>query len=215
MPGGDGRPATLDYGESGGRPWVTSGWQEAGPPCAPRHWREPSLGDLLGPGAARQGEGATETREPSIPRESESCGWRDSDGGPGGAFARGRGHLPGPLTCRWSGTAFLLVPEGRAATPTAPTVLVVAPCGEGSGGCGDGSAAGGGGQARGLVTIGGDVTIDGLVLSGVGVTIRVGVGVLGGGHLGRKALDHLWLTSTWVASAVLLAVVKSQLPPHW
>ena len=147
------------------------------------------------------------TRGPGTHWGSGSRGCRGSGGGPGGAFARGRGCFAGPLPGRWSGATFLLAVEGRVATRTAPTVLVVAPCGEGS--SGDRSAADGGGQTRGLVTVGG------VVKSKVVVAIRVGVEVLGGGHLGRNALDHLWLASTWVASVALLAVVNPQLPPHW
>ena len=55
-----------------------------------------------------------------------------------------------------------------------------------------------------------------VVMVGGEVTVVVGEGVVtGGGHLGRNALDHLWLASTCEASVVLLAVVYEQLPPHW
>ena len=81
------------------------------------------------------------TRGPGTHWGSGSRGCRGSGGGPGGAFARGRGRFAGPLRGPWSGATFLLAVEGRVATRAAPTVLVVAPCGEGSR-----SAAGGGGQ---------------------------------------------------------------------
>ena len=119
---------------------------------------------------------------------------------------------------RLSGPTFLLVPRGHVTTSTTSTVRVVVPCGEGSGGCGGGDGGGsaidGGVQTRGLVSIGGLVRIGGLVVVGE-VTIGVGVEALGGGHLGRRALDHLWLASMWSVSVVLLAVAKGQLPPHW
>ena len=79
-------------------------------------------------------------RGPGTHRGSRSRGGRGSGGGPGGAFARGRGRLRGPPGGTWSGAPFLLAVEGRVATRTALTGLVVAPCGEGR------SAAGGGGQ---------------------------------------------------------------------
>ena len=168
-------------GESGGQARATSGQQEARPPCVPRPWQEPSLGDLLGPGTARPGGGATRTRRPGIPWGSGPRGCRGSGGGPGGAFARGRGRLAGPPGGTWTRAPFLLAVEGRVATRAAPTGLVVAPCGEGSR-----SAAGGGGQTGGLVTVGG------LVIVGLEVAVLVVVEeVPGGGHLGRNALDHL------------------------
>ena len=110
--------------------------------------------------------------------------------GPGGAFARGRGRLAGPLVGRLSGPTFLLAPEEGAATIATPTVQVVEPCGERSGGCGGGgdrSTAAGGAVTRGLVMVGGFVMVGG--------DVTIGVGALGGGHLGRRALDHLWLAS--------------------
>ena len=61
-----------------------------------------------------------------------------------------------------------------------------------------------------VVTVGGSVLVGGRVLVVVGEEV-----VTGGGHLGRNALDHLWLASTCEASVVLLAVVYGQLPPHW
>ena len=71
-------------------------------------------------------------------------------------------------------------------------------------------------MAGGNVMVGVVVIAGGNVMVGGKVLVVVGEGVVtGGGHLGRNALDHLWLASTCEASVVLLAVVYWQLPPHW
>ena len=115
------------------------GQQVVEPPCGPFPWREPSRSDLLGRETV-PGGGGTMARELGTHNGSGSHGDRGSDGGPGGALARGRGRLQGPPGGLQSGAPFLLAAWGRVATRTALTGLVVAPCGEGR------SAAGGGGQ---------------------------------------------------------------------
>ena len=65
-------------------------------------------------------------------QDGSGSGDRGSDGGPGGALARGgRGRLQGPPGGPRSGAPFLLAPGGRVATRATLPGLVVAPFGEG------------------------------------------------------------------------------------
>ena len=171
------------------------GGQAAEPPCGNFPWWDPNRADLLGPAAAPWGGGTT-TRAVGT-QDGSGSGERGSEGEPGGALARGgRGRFKGPPGGPRSGAPFLLAPGGRVATRAALRGLVVAPTGEGR------SAAGGGGRIRGRAGVaggsGGSVMVGGVVvLVGGEVTVVVGEGVVtGGGHLGRNALDHLWLAST-------------------
>ena len=79
-------------------------------------------------------------RELGTHNGSGSHGDRGSDGGPGGALARGRGRLQGPPGGPRSRASFLLAAGGRVATRAALPGLVVAPWGK------DRSATGGGGR---------------------------------------------------------------------